>query len=96
MSFYKLALSGLLIGAACAANAETCRSTNDNLPFRQVVLGIEYGGLRCDYGKEFDFTHSYELQGKFAPSSGPWQGASDPFTVYCRGNATTCVFRVKQ
>lgn len=95
MSKYKIVISGLLLSLSCVAAAETCRETNQNLPFRQVVLGLYGGGARCDYGKEFDFDHSYDVAGDLAPVSGPWSGASDPYTVFCRGSAASCVFKVK-
>ena len=92
MSKLKILTGLMLLTASLHAYALTCNQTNLNYPFRQVVLGLD-GGLRCDYGEEFDFNHSYELEGTFKPASGNWEGASDPYTVYCKSpQASSCVF----
>ena len=92
MSKCKWILGIILATTALSAQAEICKQTNMGFKFRQVVLGLE-GGLRCDYGPEFDFKHSYELDGKFHPGHGAWMGASDPYTVYCvASEARYCSF----
>lgn len=91
MSTFKLIIAILTLSSIGTAQAEVCRAKNYELPFRQVVLGLT-GGLRCDYGPEFDFKHSYALDGKFAAGRGLWEGASDPYTIYCKGTNTSCVF----
>ena len=94
MSKLKLMVAGIALCSITSAQADTCRAKNYELPFRQVVLGLE-DGLRCDYGPEFDFKHSYALDGKFSPGNGPWSGASDPYIIYCKGSNTSCVFYKK-
>lgn len=77
------------------AQADTCKPNNESYPFRQVVLGE--GALRCDYGKEFDFNHSYTLYGNYKPSSGPWSGSAEPDMVFCRSeDSNFCVFVMKK
>jgi hypothetical protein len=90
MSKIKLIVAGALLSPLITAYADTCRETNQDLLFRQVVLGG--GEVRCDYGPEFDFKHSYSLNGNYTAVSGPWMGASDPYTIYCRGGSASCVF----
>lgn len=91
MSKFKLIITALALCSITTAQAESCKAKNYELPFRQVVLGLT-GGLRCDYGPDFDFKHSYSLDGKFAAGSGSWNGASDPYSIYCGGINTSCTF----
>jgi hypothetical protein len=70
----------------------TCKETNQGLPFRQVVLG--HGEVRCDYGKDYDFEHSYSQFGSVTTGRGFWQGGSGPGedAVFCRSGSSSCTF----
>ncbi len=90
----KIFTSLVALTAATSIFADTCKDTNDDLPFRQVVLG-KGNAVRCDYGKDFDFKHSYTLYGNYQAVSGPWSGTSEPMTLVCSGFSESCVFKIE-
>lgn len=91
----RIVLSTLALFTSSIAFADTCEPIHMDHSFRQVVLGLHGRVVRCDYGKEFDFKHSYTLQGNYVPASGPWEGSSEPYTIFCRDGNSVCVFKLK-
>lgn len=90
MKKIRFALLALFLLCGQEANAETCDRTYQSLKF--FLVKIAFNTVGCYYG-DISKDVYYAKRGNYKPVSGPWQGASDPYTLGCLSSDNTeCVF----